>query len=75
MFHLADFKAEHLLEVSRLADEEQVEGPASAEVSHDDGIHWHGGKEVPPGSLKFLQGSEKPEVEHIQKRAARSSQR
>ena len=38
-FHLADLEAKHLLEVRRLADEEQVERPAPAEVSHDDGIH------------------------------------
>lgn len=52
--HLADREAEHLLEIGRLADQEQIEGPATAEVSHDDGIDRHGGEETEPWSLEFL---------------------
>lgn len=52
--HLADREAEHLLEIGRLADQEQIEGPATAEVSHDDGIDRHGGEETAPWSLEFL---------------------
>lgn len=54
MCYLANFKPKDLLKVSRLADEEQVESPASAEVGYDDGIHWHGGKEGPPRCVEFL---------------------
>lgn len=72
MFHLAYFKAKHLLEVGRLADEEQVERPASAEVGHDDCVHRHRGKKVPPGSLKFLQSKVEAKVECIQHSAAHS---
>lgn len=53
--HLADLEAKNLLEVCRLADEEQVEGPASAEVGHDNGVHWHGGEEMAPRGFEFLQ--------------------
>lgn len=52
--HLADFKAKHLFKVCRLADEEQIKGPAPAEVGHDDCIDGHGGEELPPGGLEFL---------------------
>lgn len=52
--YLANLKPKHLLEVCRLADEEQVESPAPAEVRHNDGVHGHGGKEGPPGCVEFL---------------------
>lgn len=52
--HLTDFKSKHFLKVCRLTDEQQVEGPASAEIGHNDCIDWHGGKELPPGCLEFL---------------------
>lgn len=54
MVNLADGEAEDFLEIRRLADEEQVEGPAAAEVGHDDGVDGHGGKETTPWSLEFL---------------------
>lgn len=53
--HLANLKPKHLLKVGRLADEQQVEGPAPAEVGHDDCIDRHGGEELLPGGLEFLQ--------------------
>lgn len=52
--YLADFEAKHLFKVCRLADEEQIKGPAPAEVGHDDGIDWHGGEKVSPWGFKFL---------------------
>ena len=52
--YLAYFKTKHLFKVRRLADEEQIEGPAPAEVGHDDCIDGHGGEELPPGGLEFL---------------------
>ena len=52
--YLANLESKHLLEVRGLADEKQVESPASAEISHDDGVHWHGREEGPPGGVKFL---------------------
>ena len=52
--NLADGEAEDFLKIRRLADEEQVKSPATAEVGHDDGIDGHGGKETTPGSLEFL---------------------
>lgn len=52
--YLANLKPKHLLEVCRLADEEQVESPAPAEVRHNDGVHGHGRKEGPPGRVEFL---------------------
>ena len=54
--HLADLKAKHLLKVRWLANEQKVEGPAPAEVGNDDGVDWHGGKELSPGSFEFLKG-------------------
>lgn len=54
LFHLANLEPKHLLKVCRLADEEQVEGPASAEISHNDGVHRHGGEEGPPGCVELL---------------------
>lgn len=53
--YLADLKPKHLLKVCRLADEKQIESPASAEISDDDGIHWHGRKEGLPGCVEFLE--------------------
>ena len=38
-----------------MADEEQIEGPAAAEVGHDDGVDGHGGEEPAPRSLEFLE--------------------
>lgn len=52
--YLADFEAKHLFKVCRLADEEQIKGPAPAEVGHNDGIDWHGGEKVSPWGFKFL---------------------
>lgn len=51
---LADGKAKDLLKVGWLADQEQVEGPAAAEIGHDDSVDGHGCKEATPWSLKFL---------------------
>ncbi len=45
--HLADLKLKHLLEIRRLTDEQQVKGPAPAEVGHDDGVDGHGREELP----------------------------
>lgn len=53
-FYLADLKAKDFLKVCRLADEQQIKGPASAEIGHNDCIDRHGGEELPPGGLKFL---------------------
>lgn len=53
--YLADLKSKHFFKVCRLADEKQIESPASAEISHDDSIDWHGCKERPPGCVEFLQ--------------------
>ncbi|TNN57395.1 hypothetical protein EYF80_032364 [Liparis tanakae] len=50
--NLADGEAKDLLKIGRLADQEQVEGPAAAEVGHDDGIDRHGGEETTPRYLK-----------------------
>lgn len=52
--HLADLKAKDFFKVGWLADEQQVEGPAPAEVGHNNGIDWHGGEEVSPRGFKFL---------------------
>lgn len=52
--YLANLKTKHLLKVRRLADKKQVESPASAEIRHDDGVHWHGRKEGPPWCVEFL---------------------
>lgn len=52
--YLADLKPKHLLKVCWLADQEQVEGPASAEISYDDGVHRHGREEGPPWCVEFL---------------------
>lgn len=52
--YLADFEAKHLFKVCRLADEEQIKGPAPAEVGHNDCIDGHGGEELPPRGLEFL---------------------
>lgn len=52
--HLADLKAKDFFKICWLADEQQVEGPASAEVGYNDGIDWHGGEEVSPWGFKFL---------------------
>lgn len=52
--HLADLKLKHLLEIRRLTDEQQVKGPAPAEIGHDDGVDGHGREELPPGSVEFL---------------------
>lgn len=57
--HLADLKAKNFFKVGRLADEQQVEGPAPAEVRHNDGVDGHGGEEVSPGGFKFLSQTEK----------------
>lgn len=53
--YLANLEAKHLLKVRRLADEKQVESPASAEIGHNDGVNWHGCKEGPPWRVEFLQ--------------------
>lgn len=52
--HLTDFKAKHFFEVRWLTDEQQIEGPAPAEVGHNDCIDRHGGEELSPGRLVFL---------------------
>ena len=52
--HLADLKAKDLFKVGWLADEQQVEGPAPAEVGHNYGIHRHRGEEMPPWCFEFL---------------------
>lgn len=57
--HLADLKTEDFFEVGRLADEKQVEGPAPAEVGHNDGVDRHGGEKLLPRRLKFLPPNEK----------------
>ena len=57
--YLADFEAKHLFKVCRLADEEQIKGPAPAEVGHNDCIDRHGGEELPPRGLEFLFKSKK----------------
>lgn len=49
MAHLADVKAEQLLEAHGLTDEQQREGPAVAEFHDDDGAEWFGGEELVPG--------------------------
>lgn len=54
LIYLADFKAKHLLKVRRLADEQQVKGPAPAEVGHNNCIDGHRREELPPGGLEFL---------------------
>ena len=56
--HLANLKAKDLFKVGRLADEQEVERPAPAEVCHNDGIHRHGGEESPPWGFEFLQQRE-----------------
>lgn len=38
-----------------MADEQEVEGPAPAEVGHNDGVDRHGREELSPWSFKFLQ--------------------
>lgn len=53
--YLANLEAKHLLKVCRLADEKQIESPASAEIRHDDGVNRHGRKEGPPWRVEFLQ--------------------
>ena len=40
-FYLANLETKHLLEVCRLADEKQIESPASAEICHNDGVYRH----------------------------------
>lgn len=55
MSYLANLEAKHLLKVRRLADQKQIESPASAEIRHNDGVDWHGRKEGPPGRVEFLQ--------------------
>lgn len=52
--HLADLKTKNFLEIGWLANEQQVEGPAPAEVGHNNGVDWHGSEEVPPRGFKFL---------------------
>ena len=52
--HLANLKAKDLFKVGGLADEQEVEGPAPAEVCHNDGIHRHGSEESPPWGFEFL---------------------
>lgn len=53
--YLANLEPKHLLEVCGLADEKQVESPASAKICHNDGVHWHGCEESPPRGVEFLQ--------------------
>ena len=67
LIYLADFKAKHLFKVRRLADEEQIKGPAPAEVGHDDCIDGHGGEEFPPGGFVFLskQTVNQLDVQHV----------
>lgn len=52
--HLADLKLKHLLKIRRLTDEQQVKGPAPAEIGHDDGINGHRCEKPTPWSVKFL---------------------
>lgn len=56
--NLADGEAKDFLEIRRLTDEQEVEGPAAAEVGHDDGVDGHGGKEMTPRGLEFLRETE-----------------
>ena len=42
MTYLGNVKLQSFLEVFRLGDNEQVEAPATAEVSHDNGVNRPG---------------------------------
>lgn len=53
--HLADLKPKHFFKICRLADEEQVEGPASTEIGHDDGVDWHRSEKGSPRRVPFLE--------------------
>lgn len=53
--YLADFEAKHFLKVGGLADEQQIESPAAAEIGHYDGVDRHGGEERFPRSVELLQ--------------------
>lgn len=52
--NLADGESKYFLKICWLADEKQVEGPAPAEVGHNDRIDGHGGEEATPRSFEFL---------------------
>lgn len=56
--HLADLKPKHFFKICRLADEEQVEGPASTEIGHDDGVDRHRSEKGSPRRVPFLEGPE-----------------
>lgn len=53
--HFADGEPKDLFKVRRLANEQEVKGPAAAEVCHNDGVDRHRCKEFTPRSFKFLQ--------------------
>lgn len=52
--YLAYCKSKDFFKVSRLTYKEQIEGPASAKVCHNDCINWHWSEKSFPGSTKFL---------------------
>ena len=66
--HLTDFKAKHFLKICRLTDEQQIEGPAPAEVGHNDCIDRHGGEELLPRSLVFLWESRRTHTASVGRR-------
>lgn len=47
-------KSKDFFKVSRLTYKEQIEGPTSTKVSHNDCINWHWSEKSFPGSTKFL---------------------
>lgn len=62
--YLAYCKPKDFLKVSGLTYEEQIEGPASAKVCHDDCVNWHRCEKSLPGSTKFL-GRENKKQRHF----------
>lgn len=52
--YLTYCKSKDFFKVSRLTYKEQIEGPASTKVSHNDCINWHWSEKSFPGSTKFL---------------------
>lgn len=52
--HFADGEAEDLFKISWLTNEQEVKGPTTAEVCHDNGVDWHRREELTPRSFEFL---------------------
>lgn len=52
--HLADGEAKDLFKISWLTNEQEVEGPATTEVCHNNGIDRHRCEEFTPRSFEFL---------------------